>query len=88
MAFAEETTKKPSRKRKGKSKKEENKRQAAVKANRKGEFNLPSFLDEEKAALPSDTDLPEAEETEGQEEIRPAPMRTWNFRFTDLSRRQ
>ena len=81
LAFAEETTKKTSRKRKGKSKKEENKRQAAVKANRKGEFNLPSFLDEEKAALPSDTDLPEAEETEGQEEIRPASHENMEFQI-------
>lgn len=81
LAFAEETTKKTSKKRKAKSKKEENKRQAAVKANRKGEFNLPSFLDEEKAALPSDTDLPEAEKTEGQEEIRPASHENLEFQI-------
>ena len=30
-----------------------------MKANREGEFNLPSFLDEQKAVLPADTDLTE-----------------------------
>lgn len=61
LALAEESAGRTSGKKKSRSKKSEKERQAAVKANRKGEFNLPSFLDEEKAVLPTDTDLTEEE---------------------------
>lgn len=61
LALAEESAGRTSGKKKSRSKKSEKERQAAVKANRKGEFNLPSFLDEEKALLPTDTDLTEEE---------------------------
>ena len=44
-------------KQKKKTRRSQKERQAAVKANREGEFNLPSFLDEQKAVLPADTDL-------------------------------
>ena len=50
-----------------KSARAEKERQAAVKANRKGEFNLPSFLDEEKAELPAETDLTDKEKQEAEE---------------------
>mgnify|MGYP000066629335 FL=1 len=50
-----------------KSARAEKERQAAVKANRKGEFNLPSFLDEEKAELPEETDLTDKEKQETEE---------------------
>ena len=50
-----------------KSARAEKERQAAVKANRKGEFNLPSFLDEEKAELPAETDLTDKEKQETEE---------------------
>ena len=50
-----------------KSARAEKERQAAVKANRKGEFNLPSFLDEEKAELPAETDLTDKEKQEAGE---------------------
>ena len=50
-----------------KSARAEKERQAAVKANRKGEFNLPSFLDEEKAELPAETDLIDKEKQEAEE---------------------
>ena len=50
-----------------KSARAEKERQAAVKANRKGEFNLPSFLDEEKAELPAETDLTDEEKRETEE---------------------
>ncbi len=50
-----------------KSARAEKERQAAVKANRKGEFNLPSFLDEEKAELPVETDLTDEEKQETEE---------------------
>ncbi len=44
LALSEENPRKKSGKRKTKSKKAEKERQEAVRANRKGEFNLPSFL--------------------------------------------
>lgn len=50
-----------------KSARAEKERQAAVKVNRKGEFNLPSFLDEEKAELPAETDLTDKEKQEAEE---------------------
>lgn len=45
-----------------------------MKANREGEFNLPSFLDEQKAVLPADTELTEEDpglEEKPEEHARP-----------------
>lgn len=68
LALAGETSENNGKKKfRRKSVKAEKERQAAVKANRKGEFNLPSFLDEEKAELPADTDLTEEEKTDKEE---------------------
>ena len=79
LALSEENPAKKSGKRKTKSKKAEKERQEAVRANRKGEFNLPSFLDEEKAALPTeDTDLTEEAE-EG--EIKPPKQKPLEFQI-------
>ncbi len=75
--------KKKSRKKSAKAEKE---RQAAVKANRKGEFNLPSFLDEEKAELPADTDLADEEkrETEEKQPSHEAPLEFQIHRSTPV----
>lgn len=75
--------KKKSRKKSAKAEKE---RQAAVKANRKGEFNLPSFLDEEKAELPSDTDLTDEEkqDTEEKQPSHEAPLEFQIHRSTPV----
>ena len=55
--------------------KTEKERQAAVKANRKGAFNLPSFLDEEKAELPADADITdEMNETEMKQPEHEEPL--------------
>ena len=75
MAFSREelTGKTTGSARKRKTRKEEKEQKAAVKANRKGEFNLPSFLDEEKAVLPdhTDTDLKEEPDDVQPEEEEP-----------------
>ena len=58
-----------------KTAKTEKERQAAVKANRKGAFNLPSFLDEEKAELPADADITgEMNETEMKQPEHEEPL--------------
>ena len=68
LALAGETSENNGKKKfRRKSVRAEKERQAAVKANRKGEFNLPSFLDEEKAELPADTDLTEEEKADKEE---------------------
>ena len=69
-----------------KSARAEKERQAAVKANRKGEFNLPSFLDEEKAELPADTDLADEEkrETEEKQPSHEAPLEFQIHRSTPV----
>ena len=68
LALAGETSENSGKKKfRRKSVRAEKERQAAVKANRKGEFNLPSFLDEEKAELPADTDLTEEEKADKEE---------------------
>lgn len=65
-----------------KSARAEKERQAAVKANRKGEFNLPSFLDEEKAELPAETDLTDKEKQEAERNSLLMKFR-WNFKSID-----
>ena len=57
LALTEKDPENISKKQKKKTRRSQKERQAAVKANREGEFNLPSFLDEQKAVLPADTDL-------------------------------
>ena len=59
LALTEKDPENISKKQKKKTRRSQKERQAAVKANREGEFNLPSFLDEQKAVLPADTDLTE-----------------------------
>ncbi len=64
--------KKKSRKKAARADKE---RQAAVKANRKGEFNLPSFLDEERAELPKEVEVTETENADvRQQPSHEAPL--------------
>ena len=59
LALTEKNPENISKKQKKKTRRSQKEIQAAVKANREGEFNLPSFLDEQKAVLPADTDLSE-----------------------------
>lgn len=59
LALTEKDPENISKKQKKKTRRSQKERQAAVKANREGEFNLPSFLDEQKAVLPAGTDLTE-----------------------------
>ena len=59
LALTEKDSENISKKQKKKTRRSQKERQTAVKANREGEFNLPSFLDEQKAVLPADTDLSE-----------------------------
>ena len=74
LALTEEDPENISKKQKKKARRSQKERQAAVKANREGEFNLPSFLDEQKAVLPADTELTEEDpglEEKSEEHTRP-----------------
>lgn len=67
LALAEDSAGRSPKKQKTKTRRSQKEKQAAVQANREGAFNLPSFLDEEKAVLPTDTDLTEEEPEEEEE---------------------